>query len=136
LLGSMLCGIAALLSCVCALVLMGTAYREKATGKRRWSKIAGDMELVEPGVTYPLECDEIIIGRHASADIRLMDMSVSRYHAIMTVAGGIWRIEDNGSTTGVYINDARVKSARLRENDVVQLGKYRLLFRKKKTKEI
>ena len=66
-----ICAAAAGLLDICALVMIICAYREKRMAKIRWSKIAGDMELVEPGVTYPLECDEVIIGRHASADVRL-----------------------------------------------------------------
>ena len=127
-----ICAAAAGLLDICALVMIIYAYREKRMAKIRWSKIAGDMELVEPGVTYPLECDEVIIGRHASADVRLPDMSVSRYHAIMTVTNGVWSITDNGSKSGVYVNGNRVKQARLSENDVIKLGKYKLTFRKRR----
>ncbi len=127
-----ICAAAAGLLDICALVMIICAYREKRMAKIRWSKIAGDMELVEPGVTYPLECDEVIIGRHASADVRLPDMSVSRYHAIMTVTNGVWSITDNGSKSGVYVNGNRVKQARLSENDVIKLGKYKLTFRKRR----
>ena len=89
---------------VCIIALILTAYREKKNASRRWSKISGNFELVEPGITYPLECDEIIIGRHASADIRIPDMSVSRYHALLTVTNGVWTITDIGSKSGVYVN--------------------------------
>lgn len=128
--------IAAVILDVCALVLIFSAYREKKAGKKRWSKIGGDMELVEPGVTYPLECDEIIIGRHASADIRLMDMSVSRYHALLTVSNGVWTITDIGSKSGIYVNGSRIKQARLCENDLIKLGNYKLTIRKRRGKNV
>lgn len=121
---------------ICALVLILSAYKEKKTGRKRWSKIGGDMELVEPGITYPLECDEIIIGRHASADIRLMDMSVSRYHALLTVSNGVWTITDIGSKSGVYVNGSRIKQARLCENDLIKLGNYKLTIRKRRSKNV
>ena len=127
-----ICAAAAGLLDIGALVMIICAYREKRMAIIRWRKIAGDMELVEPGVTYPLECDEVIIGRHASADVRLPDMSVSRYHAIMTITNGVWSITDNGSKSGVYVNGNRVKQARLSENDVIKLGKYKLTFRKRR----
>ncbi len=92
------------------------------------------MELVEPGVTYPLGCDEVLIGRHASADIRIPDLSVSRYHAMMTVSDGVWTIKDMGSKSGVYVNGALVKEARLRENDIINLGNRRLIFRRRREK--
>lgn len=128
----MLSAIAIIMLDICVLVLIFSAYRERHTGKKRWSKIGVDMELVEPGKTYPLECDEIIIGRHASANIRLMDMSVSRYHALLTVCNGVWTIKDIGSKSGIYINGSRVKQARLCENDIIKLGKYKLTIRKRR----
>ncbi|MBE6860773.1 MAG: FHA domain-containing protein [Ruminococcus sp.] len=128
----MLAAIAACLLDICALALIFTAYRERIAGKKRWSKIGGDMVLIEPGITYPLECDEIIIGRHASADIRLMDMSVSRYHALLTVCNGVWTISDIGSKSGIYVNGSRVKQARLCENDVIKLGQHKLTITKRR----
>jgi pSer/pThr/pTyr-binding forkhead associated (FHA) protein len=93
------------------------------------------MELADQNSVYPLECDEILIGRHASADIRLADMSVSRYHAILNVVeGGKWTITDMGSKSGVYVNGTLTKHKRLRENDIVTIGNRRLIFRKRRGK--
>ena len=83
-----------------------TAYREKKSAKKNWSDLSMDMELVEQGVTYELGCDEVLIGRHASADIRLPDLSVSRYHAILTVSGGKWSIKDMDSKSGLLSMEA------------------------------
>lgn len=94
------------------------------------------MELVEPGAAYPLECDEVLIGRHASADVRIPDMSVSRYHAVMTLANGVWSISDIGSKSGVYVNGNLVKNAKLRENDVIKLGSHRLTIRKRRENDV
>ena len=92
------------------------------------------MELAENSTVYPLECDEILIGRHASADIRLHDMSVSRYHAILNVTEGKWTITDIGSKSGVFVNGNPVKHKRLRENDIINIGSCRLVFRKRREK--
>lgn len=121
---------------ICLLVLIFTAYREKKINKKRWNKISSNMELVELGNTYPLECDEILIGRHASADIRLPDMSVSRYHALLTVSNGVWTITDMGSKSGIFINGNLVKQARLRDNDVIKLGKRKLTLRKRRNVDV
>ena len=121
---------------ICAIVMILTAYREKKIGLKRWNKISSEMELVEPGITYPLECDEVLIGRHASADIRIPDMSVSRYHAVMTVTNGVWSIKDIGSKSGVYVNGNLVKQARLHENDVIKLGGRRLTLRKRRERDV
>lgn len=131
-----LCAAAAAALDICILVMIFTAYREKKVSEKRWRKISSDMELVEMGVTYPLECDEILIGRHASADIRIADMSVSRYHALLTVANGVWTISDIGSKSGVFVNGNLVKQSRLRENDVIMLGKRRLTIRKRRNVDV
>lgn len=131
-----MCAAAAAALDICALVLIFTAYREKKNGLKRWRKISNSMELVEPGVTYPLVCDEILIGRHASADIRIPDMSVSRYHAVLKVTNGVWSIIDIGSKSGVYVNGSLVKQARLHENDVIKLGSHRLTIRKRRDADV
>lgn len=127
-----LCAASAAALDICILIILITAYHEKKINKSRWRKISSDMELVEMGVTYPLEGDEIIIGRHASADIRIPDMSVSRYHALLTVSNNVWTISDIGSKSGVFVNGNLVKQARLRENDVIKLGKRKLTIRKRR----
>ena len=66
-----MCAIAAAGLDVCALVILLSSYAEKRAGRKIWGKISANMVLTENDVIYPLECDEILIGRHASADIRL-----------------------------------------------------------------
>ncbi|MBR3760063.1 MAG: FHA domain-containing protein [Ruminococcus sp.] len=126
-----LCAVAAASLDICALVLILTAYQERSTGKKRWGRMTSFMELADYSVSYPLDCDEILIGRHASADIRLPDLSVSRYHAILTVSNGVWTISDIGSKSGIYVNGNLIKTAQLKENDVIKLGNRRLVFRRK-----
>lgn len=131
-----LCFAAAAALDICAFVMIITAYRERKVAAKRWIKISGGMELVELGITYPLECDEILIGRHASADIRIPDMSVSRYHAMLTVTNGVWTITDIGSKSGIFVNGNLVRQARLRENDVIKLGNHRLTLRKRRDADV
>lgn len=126
-----LCAVAAATLDICALVLILTAYSERRSCKKRWDKMTGDMELAEQGMTYPLVCDEILIGRHASADIRLPDISVSRYHAMLTIFNGVWIITDIGSKSGVFVNGNLIKQAVLRENDTINIGVRRLIFRRR-----
>lgn len=126
-----LCAVAAASLDICALVLILTAYQERNTGKKRWNRMTSFMELADYSVSYPLDCDEILIGRHASADIRLPDLSVSRYHAIMTVSNGVWTITDIGSKSGIFVNGNLIRTIQLRENDVIKLGNRRLVFRRK-----
>lgn len=131
-----LCAVAAAALDVCILMLIITAYCEKRSSKKKWHIVSHDMELVEQGVIYELGCDEVLIGRHASADIRLPDMSVSRYHAILTVAEGVWTIRDIGSKSGVYVNGNLIREVALHENDEIKLGNRRLVFRKRRSERV
>ena len=126
-----MCAVTAAALDICLLVLMISARREKHTEKKRWnSKIRG-MELADQDTVYELGCDEILIGRHASADIRLPDLSVSRYHAMLNVnASGDWSITDIGSKSGLFVNGELVTKAVLHENDIIGLGNRRLIFRR------
>lgn len=130
----LLCAISAAALDICILVLIIASYREKSSDKKRWRSVSADMEIADSNRSFPLNCDEILIGRHASADIRLSDLSVSRYHAMLTVADGVWTITDIGSKSGVYVNGTLVKERKLHENDVITLGSRRLLFRKRREK--
>ncbi|MDE6833478.1 MAG: FHA domain-containing protein [Ruminococcus sp.] len=132
---SLICAILCGILIFSALVFMLISWNENYHAYEYWDRISGFMELVENNISYPLECDEILIGRHASADIRLPDLSVSRYHAILTVSEGIWTIIDIGSKSGVFVNGTLVKQRVLRENDVINLGNRRLVFRRRMEEE-
>ncbi|WP_295075401.1 FHA domain-containing protein [Ruminococcus sp.] len=131
-----LCVAAAAALDICILVLLLTAYRERKSTKKNWHEVANDMELAEQGKTYELGCDEVLIGRHASADIRLPNLSVSRYHAMLTVSEGKWSIRDMGSKSGLFVNGTMVREAVLNENDVITLGNRRLIFRKRRMERV
>ncbi len=131
-----LCAVAAAALDLCTLILIITAYREKRSAAKNWNWLSNSMELAEQGMTYDLGCDEILIGRHASADIRLPDLSVSRYHAMLTVSNGRWTITDIGSKSGVFVNGNLVHEAVLHENDIIKLGNRRLVFRKRRDERV
>ena len=131
-----LCAAAAAALDLCILVLIITAYCEKRSAKKNWDKTSHSAELAEHGMTYALGCDETLIGRHASADIRLPDLSVSRYHAILTVSEGVWTITDLDSKSGLFINGSLVHEAVLRENDVITIGHRRLIFRRRRNDRV
>lgn len=131
-----LCAAAAVALDICVLVLIIAAYVEKRSANRNWDWVSGNMELAEQGMTYDLGCDEILIGRHASADIRLPDLSVSRYHAMLNVTNGVWTITDIGSKSGIYVNGNLIRQTVLHENDVIKLGNRRLVFRRRRRQNV
>lgn len=131
-----LCAVSAGILTLCTFILFLISHNEKKHAQQYWNRISGYMELSEHNISYPLNCDEILIGRHASADIRLPDLSVSRYHAIMTVADGIWTITDIGSKSGVFVNGSLIKQRILHENDVIGLGSRKLIFRRRRNENV
>src|SRR4029453_1173122 len=69
---------------------------------------------------------EIVIGRR-KADLALADPQGPRRHAVVRPIEGGMEIEDLGSANGTTVNGEAIKTAqRLRNGDVVQIGRTRL----------
>jgi len=79
------------------------------------------------GLTYVLGDGETTAGRSNEADIFLGDVTVSRNHAKFTVDASGLRVEDLGSTNGIYVNLNRLDASPLAPGDQVIIGKYHLL---------
>lgn len=121
-----LCAAAVVILDLFAIAVILAVTRESKLCRKRWERVSSGMALQFRETYHPLEADEILLGRHISADIRVADASVSRYHAVMTVTGGVWTITDLGSTGGTYINEHRVKQGRLHPGDTIRLGNVKL----------
>ena len=68
------------------------------------------------------------VGRHPDSDIFLDDITVSRRHAeVQRVASG-FVVRDVGSLNGTYLNRERVEESPLKNEDELQVGKFRLVF--------
>jgi len=76
-----------------------------------------------PGKVYPLEKQELFIGRDLSNDIPVPDPEISRRHArLLLQPDGVF-IEDLGSTNGTFINGMRISSPQaLHVGDVITLA--------------
>lgn len=118
-----------------ALCIILAVNRETKLCQKRWQKLSASMELRCNEMHYPLEADEILLGRHISADIRFPDPSVSRYHAVMTVSNGVWSITDLDARGGTYVNDRRIHQVRLMPGDEVRLGNTTMRFTRQKPAE-
>lgn len=83
----------------------------------------------------PLRSDEIRLGRSpALADVAFeQDITVSRLHASILWDGHNYRIYDDDSTSGTWVNDQEVPDygAQLFDGDDIFLGKVRLRFRQR-----
>jgi hypothetical protein len=75
------------------------------------------------GAIYPLDGDQVTIGREASNTIQINDAEISRRHARLQYQGGKYVLEDLGSTNGTHVNGQRIVSAYvLKPGDVVSFG--------------
>ncbi len=82
-----------------------------------------------PGVTFPLEGDQLTIGRDASNGVAINDAEVSRKHTRLSFQGGKYVVEDLGSTNGTFVNGQRLAGpVVLKPGDVVSLGEQIVLM--------
>ncbi len=76
-----------------------------------------------PGAAFPLEGDQMTIGRDPVNEITINDAEVSRRHARLTFQGGKYVLEDLGSTNGTFVNGQRLAGPRvLKPGEVVSFG--------------
>jgi hypothetical protein len=80
------------------------------------------------GETFAFNESPTVIGRSPDCGIFLDDVTVSRKHAVFTKEGDRWKLEDQGSLNGTFVNRERVDSAVLSDGDEIQIGKYRLTY--------
>jgi pSer/pThr/pTyr-binding forkhead associated (FHA) protein len=67
-----------------------------------------------------------LVGSSARCRVRLRDASVSRIHcSLVGTPKGVW-VVDLCSRSGTWLRDETIRSARLEEGDVVEVGPYRL----------
>ncbi len=90
--------------------------------------------------TYPLVGERIRIGRGPANEVRLLDPSVSRHHAVIerreeTVPGAeadvaprvsTWIVRDLGSTNGTRVNGERIDGGPLAAGDDLRIGAFDL----------
>lgn len=119
---------------ICALVIICFCVKEKKTVQKQWGRAARHMILTDISgeFTFTLNAQEVLMGRHISADLRFPDMSVSRYHALLSFEDGIWTLTDLDSTSGTFVNGQRIKQKKLRNNDEIKIGKKILYIRRVK----
>jgi pSer/pThr/pTyr-binding forkhead associated (FHA) protein len=76
----------------------------------------------------PLNKDRVTIGRKPQNDIPIENLAVSGEHAcIVTILNDSF-LEDLGSTNGTLVNGNQVKKHILQNNDVIEIGKYKMKY--------
>src|SRR3954467_14472871 len=76
----------------------------------------------------PLTKERTTIGRKPHNDIQIDNLAVSGEHAVIVTILNDSFLEDLGSTNGTVVNGNAIKKHFLQNNDVIELGKYKLKF--------
>ena len=72
--------------------------------------------------------DRTSLGRRPYNDIVIDNLAVSGEHAVLQLSGNDVHLEDLNSTNGTYVNGKAVKKQLLHNNDVVEIGKYKIKY--------
>lgn len=80
------------------------------------------------GQKYPLEFDEVFIGRNQQNHVSIDDASVSGRHCSVIRDGQKYTLVDLGSTNGTRLNGSAISKAALRPKDIVQIGGVEMMF--------
>jgi pSer/pThr/pTyr-binding forkhead associated (FHA) protein len=62
------------------------------------------------------------IGREHECDVRIEDAHVSRKHVVVSFGNGHWRLRDQQSGNGVFIDGRRVDTASIDTSLTIRLG--------------
>ena len=80
-----------------------------------------------------LSKERTTIGRKPLNDVQIDNLAVSGEHAVIISVLDDCFLEDLGSTNGTQVNGQAVKKHFLQNNDVIELGKYKLKYVKEAT---
>ena len=75
-----------------------------------------------------LNKERTTIGRKPHNDIQIDNLAVSGEHAVIVTILQDSFLEDLGSTNGTVVNGQPIKKHFLQNNDIIELGKYRLKY--------
>lgn len=84
----------------------------------------------QPLRTYWLTQTRTVIGRRATNTLVLDDLTVSGEHAVLLAGQQDVVIQDLGSRNGTLVNGAPVARALLNDGDSIDIGIYRLVYRR------
>ena len=84
----------------------------------------------QPLRTYWLTQTRTVIGRRATNALVLDDLTVSGEHAVLLAGQQDVVIQDLGSRNGTLVNGAPVARALLNDGDCIDIGIYRLVYRR------
>ncbi|HRU04468.1 MAG TPA: sigma 54-interacting transcriptional regulator [Candidatus Brocadiia bacterium] len=80
------------------------------------------------GAVYELAGDRVTVGRGVEATIQIPSEIISRTHAAFLRDASGWRVRDEGSRNGTFVNGQRVAETRLKAGDEVLIGESSFVY--------
>jgi pSer/pThr/pTyr-binding forkhead associated (FHA) protein len=115
---------------------------DKAVERRTDADIAGRTDLLRIHMAYvilsnterelsrvELRKSPVVIGRATDCEISVHDILLSRRHCRLTPTTDGWLVIDLGSRNGTSVGGHKIEQRRLKDGDVVVLGKTQVTFR-------
>ena len=81
------------------------------------------------GCVHEVARYRVNIGRTHDNDLRIVDPTVSRLHAMLTLRNGEAMVVDANSKNGVFVNGIQVRYAKLEDGDMLTFGTVRFRYR-------
>lgn len=81
------------------------------------------------GRVHEITQRRISIGRTQDNDLRIVEPTISRLHAVLKVKGQDVTVIDANSRNGVYVNGIQVRHSRLNDGDMLTFGSVRFRYR-------
>lgn len=107
-------------NCACTLSSAPSSY-SAPSGLPAEPKFVGRQGIYVSNI-FPIK-NGAIIGRESTCDIPLPnDTTVSRRHAVLTQAGDDWKLKDENSSNGTFVNGAKISEQILKTGDEVRIG--------------
>lgn len=79
-------------------------------------------------VVLPDIGETVTMGRAPENDYVIESNHISRNHAKLTILEGGFKVEDNGSRNGVYVNGDKIDEINAHPGDVIEMGNHRFLL--------
>ena len=96
-------------------------------GSARLRRYLIGLDLV--GRVHEISQSRISVGRTQENELRIVDPTISRLHAVLRVHGNDVTVIDANSRNGVYVNEILVRHARLNDGDLLTFGTVRFRYR-------
>jgi pSer/pThr/pTyr-binding forkhead associated (FHA) protein len=77
---------------------------------------------------FPDDQERVRVGRSPDCEVTIDNLGVSRLHCEIVQKPGFFRLQDQESGNGTFVNGNRITTYNLNHGDVVSLGKFTLRF--------